>query len=135
MPSHSILLRATNKFMNYSSMLFSLPIILKDKYLTPVFTLSAIIWVVSFSLVYVNILDAANVLVIHFDSFNGADFFGGKSDVFDIIVTAAIIWILNLALAQLFYYRERFLSYLLAGSTLVYMALILLAVNAIINVN
>ena len=87
-----------------------LPESIKDRYIAGFFLVAGIVWLISFSFVYVNILDAANVLVIHFDSFNGADFFGGKSDVFDIIVTAAIIWILNLGLAQLFYYRERILS-------------------------
>lgn len=113
---------------------FSLPIILKDKHLAPVFALAAIVWVIDFSLVYVNILDAANVLVIHFDAFKGVDFFGGKSDVYDIIVTAAIVWLINISMAQMFYYREKFLSYVIAGSTLVYMVLILLAVNAIISI-
>ncbi len=113
---------------------FSVPIILKDKHLTPLFLLAALLWLAAFSLVYVNILDAANVLVIHFDSFKGVDFFGGKSDVFDIIVTAAIVWLINISMAQLFYYREKFLSYLIAGSTLIYMVLILLAVNAIISI-
>lgn len=113
---------------------FSLPSILKDKYLAPIFTLAAIVWVIDFSLVYVNILDASNVLVIHFDSFKGVDFFGGKRDVFDIIVTAAIVWLINISMAQMFYYREKFLSYVIAGSTLVYMVLILLAVNAIISI-
>lgn len=113
---------------------FSLPSILKDKYLAPIFALAAIVWVIDFSLVYVNILDAANVLVIHFDAFKGVDFFGGKSDVFDIIVTAAIVWLINISMAQMFYYREKFLSYVIAGSTLIYMVLILLAVNAIISI-
>ena len=113
---------------------FSLPASLKDRYIAVFFLISGIIWVIGFSQVYLNILDASNVLVIHFDSFRGADFFGGKSDVFDIIVTAAIIWAVNLGLAGVFYFRERFLSYVLAGATLVYMVLILLAVNAIISI-
>ncbi len=113
---------------------FSLPESIKDRYIAGFFIAAGIVWLVSFSLVYTNILDASNVLIIHFDSFRGADFFGEKSDVFDIIVTAAIIWGINLGLAHVFYFRERFLSYILAGATLGYMVLILLAVNAIISI-
>lgn len=113
---------------------FSLPESIKDKYIAGFFITAGIIWVISFSFVYANILDASNVLIIHFDSFRGADFFGEKSDVFDIIVTAAIVWGINLGLAHIFYYRERFLSYVLSGATLGYMVLILLAVNAIISI-
>ncbi len=113
---------------------FVLPDSVKDRYIAAFFLVAGIIWVISFSLVYANILDASNVLIIHFDSFRGADFFGEKSDVFDIIVTAAIIWGINLGLAHVFYFRERFLSYVLAGATLGYMVLILLAVNAIISI-
>ncbi len=113
---------------------FSIPASLKDRYIAIIFLISGIVWVISFSQVYVNILDVSNVLVIHFDSFRGADFFGEKSDVFDIIVTAAIILGINLGLAHIFYFRERFLSYVLAGVTLIYMVLILLAVNAIISI-
>lgn len=113
---------------------FSLPESVKDRYIATFFLVAGIIWVISFSLVYANILDASNVLVIHFDSFRGADFFGEKSDVFDIIVTAAIIWLINLGLTHAFYDRERFLSYVIAGATAGYMVLILLAVNAIISI-
>ncbi len=113
---------------------FALPDFIKDRYVASFFLLAGLVWVVSFSLVYTNILDASNVLVIHFDSFKGADFFGEKSDVFDIIVTAAIVLVINLALTHVFYSRERFLSYVIAGATLGYMVLILLAVNAIISI-
>lgn len=113
---------------------FALPDSIKDRYIASFFLISGLIWVISFSLVYTNILDASNVLIIHFDSFKGADFFGERSDVFDIIVTAGIIWGINLGLAHVFYFRERFLSYVLAGATVGYMVLILLAVNAIISI-
>ncbi len=113
----------------------AVPIIFKNKYLTPIFTVSAIVWVIVFSLAYVGILDNQNLLVIHFDSYKGADFFGNRGDVADILITAAIIWLINLFLANEFYFKERFLSYVLASGTLVFMVLILLAVNVIINVN
>ena len=112
-----------------------MPTILKDKYTLITFALALLVLLVSFSFAYVNILDNSNLLVIHFDSFNGADFFGDRRDIVDILVTAAIIWIINFMLASEFYFKERFLSYALAISTMLFSVLILVAINAIISIN
>jgi len=91
--------------------------------------------IVAFGIAYVNILDNRNLLVIHFDSFRGADFFGDRRDVADILITGAIVWIINLWLAHELYFRERFLSYLLAAGTLLFSVLILIAIRVIIFIN
>ena len=111
------------------------PAILKDKYTALFFVAGFLALLTGFSLAYVNILDNPNLLVIHFDSFKGADFFGDRRDIIDILVTAAIIWIINFMLASEFYFKERFLSYILAIATLLFSVLILVAVNVIININ
>ena len=111
------------------------PIILKNRYLALAFLVSAIILAIGFFIFSVNLWDNPNLLVIHFDSFRGANFFGDRRDVLDILITASIIWLINLVLANEFYLRERILSYVMAGSTLFFSALILIAVNVIINVN
>lgn len=113
----------------------TIPIIFKNKYLAPIFVISAIVLVVASSLAYVGILDNVNLLVIHFDSYKGADFFGNRGDVVDILITAVVVWLINIFLANEFYFKERFLSYVLANGTLAFMILILIAVNVIISVN
>lgn len=115
--------------------MFIVPAILKDKYIIIAFALSLVVLIGAFFIAYVNFWDTINLLVIHFDPFNGADFFGTKNDVFGIIVASAAVWLINMALAQEFYYKERFLSYLLAFGTLIFTALILIAIKVIINVN
>ncbi len=112
-----------------------MPIILKNKSTALFFIAGFLALVTGFSLAYVNILENTNLLVIHFDSFKGADFFGDRRDIVDILVTAAIIWIINFMLANEFYFRERILSYILAISTLLFSVLIFVAVNVIININ
>ena len=111
------------------------PIILKDRYTSVFFAAALLFLIIAFGIAYVNILDNRNLLVIHFDSYQGADFFGDRRDVADILATGFIIWILNLALASELYFRERILSYILAGSTLLFMVLILAAIRVIIFIN
>ena len=111
------------------------PIIFKDKYLIAIFAVSAIFLAIAFGIAYATILSNSNLLVIHFDTYRGVDFFGDSRDVADILVTGAIVLILNSVLANELYFRERILSYALTASTLLFSVLILMAVNAIIFIN
>ncbi|MBU6141981.1 hypothetical protein KGO95_02590 [Patescibacteria group bacterium] len=115
-------------------MRFAAPSIVKDQYLAPAFATAAVLWIAAFSYAYVNTLGAANVLAVHFDAFKGVDFFGGRGDIFNIMIIAAIVWAINAVLCELLYRREKFLSYAIAGATLLYMVLIFLAVGAIISI-
>ena len=56
----------------------SLPIILKDKQINWVFAVSLVILIIGFIVAFSSLRGAGNLLVIHFDSLNGADFFGNK---------------------------------------------------------
>ncbi|MEK9170328.1 MAG: hypothetical protein AAB674_01645 [Patescibacteria group bacterium] len=114
---------------------YTVPILLKDKYIFWTFIASLVIFISAFFIAYVNLWGAGNLLIIHSDIFKGADFFGNFKDVFGIIAVAGFVWFLNLGLAQIFYFRERFLSYSLAFSTFIFMVLILISVNVIININ
>jgi len=111
------------------------PTILKDKYTGSALVLAAVILITAFFRAYINFWDNASLLVIHFDAFQGADFFGKASDVFDIVISGFVVLLINFGLAQALYFRERFLSYLIAFASLVFAVLILFGVNAIISVN
>ncbi|MEK7462980.1 MAG: hypothetical protein AAB621_01265 [Patescibacteria group bacterium] len=76
-----------------------------------------------------------NLLIMHYDGYNGIDFLGDKSDVFSLIGILAVMIILNVWLANRVYFRERFLSYLLSFSSLALSVLILIGVFAIISIN
>lgn len=113
----------------------TIPESLKDKYIAIAFAVGLVILVTAFFIAYINLLDADSLLIIHLDIFKGADFFGDYYDVFGIIAIAGVVWLLNIALAHEFYFKERFLSYVLAYGTVLFMILILVAINVIITIN
>lgn len=76
-----------------------------------------------------------NLLIMHYDGYKGIDFLGDKNDVYSLIGVSAVMIILNAWLANRVYFRERFLSYLLAFSSFVLSVLILIGVFAIISIN
>lgn len=115
--------------------MFNTPIILRDKYILLIFAASAVILVIAAATAFINLSGANNLLVIHFDSYKGVDFFGEKYDVFEIVFTAMAIFLINLFLTNEFYSREKFLSYIFAVNTLIVSILISIAVNAIISIN
>ena len=112
-----------------------LPIILKDKYTRLALIAAFLFLLFAFSSAYVNLADNQSLMVIHFDSFRGADFFGDKNDVFEILMSAAAVLLINAFLANELYFRERILSYLIVFATMVFMVLILAGVNVIISIN
>ncbi|TSC95613.1 MAG: Uncharacterized protein Athens071426_121 [Parcubacteria group bacterium Athens0714_26] len=111
------------------------PRILKDPYTLFPFIISIIFIVVGFSVVYTNLSYVQNLLVIHYDTFNGIDFLGNKSDVLNLLFSGLVMIGLNIFLGRELYLREKFLSYLLAFSTPVFTLLILIGVFAIISIN
>ena len=112
-----------------------MPTIIKDKFTAIPFALSAVFLVVAFSYAYVNFADFQNLLIVHFDSYRGADFLGDPSDVFGILGVALVILIINGFVADELYWRERFLAYVFACGSAFLSLLILMAVLAIISVN
>lgn len=113
----------------------NLPPIFMDKWTAAALAAAGIFLLIGFSLAYVNLADNQSLMVIHFDAFRGADYFGDKDTVFEILLSAAAILLINSFLANELYFRERILSYLIAFATLLFMVLILAAVNVIISVN
>jgi hypothetical protein len=111
------------------------PPILKDEFIVWPFLTAVIFLIVGFSVSYIRLADVQNLLIIHFDSFRGIDFLGDKQDVFGILAVGLAVMTVNGFLANVFYYRERFFSYLLSFSSVVLSLLILIAVFAIISIN
>jgi len=74
-------------------------------------------------------------LIIHFDAFRGADFFGDITDVWWISALAVGMMALNAALAVAFFHRERIISYLLVGTNTLLALLLFIALSTILSVN
>ncbi|OGY63043.1 MAG: hypothetical protein A2745_03570 [Candidatus Harrisonbacteria bacterium RIFCSPHIGHO2_01_FULL_44_13] len=107
----------------------------KDIYLRTAFIASFLSVFLGLAVIYVGLSDISHLLIIHFDSYRGIDFLGSKGDVLGILIAALAINFVNLFLTEVFYRREKFLSYILAFSSVFLSLLILIAVVVIIKVN
>jgi len=112
-----------------------LPAIIKDKMTVIPFVVALILLVIAFSYAYVNFADFQGLLIVHFDSYRGADFLGEPKDVFGILGVALAVLIINGFIADELYWRERFLAYIIAYGSVFFSLLILIAVLVIISVN
>jgi len=109
--------------------------IFKDKYLRAVFALSLTLLFFCLIFAYSRLANISGSLIIHFDAYSGIDFFGGRMEIFGILVSALAIVLINGFLADFLYDRERFLSYFLGFGSLGLSILILIATSVIILIN
>lgn len=109
--------------------------LIKDNYLRWALIASFMLLLISFSWAYVAFADVEHLLIIHFDSFRGIDFLGNRSDVFQILWLGLLVNIINFSLVAVFYWRERFLAYLIGYFSSVFSLLILIATAVIISIN
>ena len=109
--------------------------IIKDKYLRVVAGLNLLILILATLIFYVRLGSVTTPLVIHFDAYKGIDFLAGRIEVFGILLSALVIILINLFLADFLYNRERFLSYIFAFISLELTVLILIVIGVIISVN
>jgi len=108
--------------------------ILKDKYLRVTVAIS--VFVLFLTAIIFSFAEPFNErLILHFDSYNGIDFLGGKWQVFGILFAALVILVINFYLSDFLYSRDRFISYLFVFSGLLLSILILMAVSVIIYIN
>lgn len=84
---------------------------------------------------YLRLAEIRTPLIIHFDAFKGIDFLGDRFDVFNILIVALAIVLINLFLAEFIFDRQRFLSFAFAFIGLAISILILIAISVIIAVN
>ncbi len=107
----------------------------KDKFLAYSFLSSIAVIVIAGLFGFLSLLKTNNLLIMHFDGYKGIDFLGDKNDLYSIIGTSALIVFLNLWLSLKFYFKERFLSYMMSFFSVVFSLLILITVFVIISIN
>lgn len=109
--------------------------ILRNKSLLIIFGVSFGILVLTGIIAYLNLAEITTPLIIHFDAYKGIDFLGNKIDVFNILIVAGVIFLINLILAELIFDRQRLLSFNFAFVSLVVSVLIFIAILVIISIN
>ena len=109
---------------------------LKNKIIVTFFGLSIALLFVSALVGSIGLPSSQGPLIIRFDKFaQEANLIGGFRTVFGFGVTVSFIVLVNFLLAWEIYYRERFLSYIIAAATLIISFLFLVAVAGIVAVN
>jgi len=109
--------------------------IFKQKILLIFLALTAVLFILSFALIYFNLGRLSAPLILHFDALRGVDFFGEKADFWGIWLVAFVVAIINMILGEVFFYRERILSYIFLGANLLLAILTLIFVAVVIRVN
>ena len=107
----------------------------EDKFLFYPLLTSLAILLASLLLAFLGLLDTNNLLILHFDGYKGIDFLGEKKDIFNVLFLSFCVIFLNFFLAKKIYFKERFLSYLLAFITPLFSLLIFICVFVIIAIN
>ncbi|MEK7574225.1 MAG: hypothetical protein AAB514_01700 [Patescibacteria group bacterium] len=109
--------------------------ILKNRNFGIIFGLGLGILILTILVVYLRLAEITAPLIIHFDAYKGIDFLGDRFDVFGILAVALTIFLVNLALAEFIFDRQRFISFVFAYVSLVIATLILISISVIISIN
>ena len=109
--------------------------VIKTKNLAIIFGLSLGILVLTTLVVYLRLAESAAPLIVHFDVQKGIDFLGNRFDIFNILIVALVIFLINFILAEFIFDRQRFLSFVFAYVSLAISTLILIAISVIISIN
>lgn len=109
---------------------------LRNKIIVTFFGLSIALLFVSALVGGIGLPSSQGSLIIRFDKFaQEANLIGGFRTVFGFGVTVSFVVLVNFLLAWEIYYRERFLSYIIAAATLIISFLFLVAISGIVTVN
>ena len=108
---------------------------LRDKILIVFFGLSLFILIAAVLLVLFGLPSGNNSLILHFNAGQGVDILGSRSQVLEILGVVSVVGVINAILAREIYYRERFLSYLIAFTTFLIAIFSIIAAGVIVSVN
>lgn len=108
---------------------------LRDRVLLVLLVLCGIFLAVSLGLVIFKADSLTFPIILRFDSLRGIDMFGDVSDVWKIWTLGFLIVALNLFFAHMFFFRERALSYLFMGMSVLISLFLIIIMSLIINVN
>jgi hypothetical protein len=107
----------------------------KEKVLRVFLVITGILFLLSLGLIYFNTKNLDTPLILHFDQIKGIDLFGEKIDLWLIWFMGFAMAVINTFLGQVFFERERILSYIFIGTNILISILLLIVVGTIISVN
>jgi hypothetical protein len=77
-------------------------------------------------------LSATNDLILHFTALGQPDYIGSRGEVFNVIMTAGVLVLLNYLLARMLRQRERFFALVLMFASPIVALLLFVAVSVIV---
>jgi hypothetical protein len=108
---------------------------LRDKTLIVLFGLSLLTVSAGFLLVLFGLPGGSSNLILQFSAARGIDILGSRGEALSAFGVILAVGVINVVLSREIYYRERFLSYLVALVTLVVGIVTLVAAGVVVSVN
>lgn len=108
---------------------------LRDKTLRVLFIIGLFLFVVGFILVLLRVNILSLPVILHFDAMSGVDKFGDQSSVWGVWGLGFVLFLINSVLGEVFFLRERALSFICFGANLFLGILFLIILSVIITVN
>lgn len=108
---------------------------LSNKVLRILFLLGLFLFVVSFVFIILKVNMLSLPVILHFDAFNGVDKFGDQSSVWGVWGLGFVFFLLNSVLGEVFFLRERALTFVFLGTNLLFSILFLIIISVIITIN
>jgi hypothetical protein len=107
----------------------------RDRIIITFFSLSLVALIIAAGMTIFMLPMGTDHLILHFDPEHSIDFLGGKNMVLSVLGILLVMNGINFILCREVYYRERFLSYLVAFTTLIVSIFCLIAAGVIVTIN
>jgi hypothetical protein len=109
--------------------------IFKDKILTVFLSFSLIFLLVGLVLIIVNIDNLSSPLIVHINSYVGVDMMGNINHLWSLVLMGVLVFIINFGLTNVFFYRERTISYIITTVSFIVSLFVLMNIANIIALN
>lgn len=107
----------------------------RDRFIITFFSLSLVALIIAAGITVFMLPMGTNHLILHFDPEHSISLLGGKDLALSTIGIILVVNVINFVLSREIYYRERFLSYLIAFTTLIISIFCLIAAGVIVTIN
>lgn len=109
--------------------------LLKEKIILIFLCISLAFLLSGLILILANANNLSSPLITHINAYTGVDMMGGISHLWILFSMGTLIFLINLGLIYLFFFRERIVSYIILGVTFLTSLLTLVSIGNIIALN
>lgn len=109
--------------------------LLQEKPVIVLLAICGFFLLVALGILLLNISRIPTPLILHFDAFHGVDLFGSIGDVWGMWSMGLLICLMNVAIAEIFFMRERVLAYLFVGANVLFAILLMIMMAVVASVN